>query len=437
MKVSKYNFFYEYRDDNSKYIAYNALSNSLALLEKEKYVELEEFTNCRKVINDESFIEDLKKGGYLIEDNFNELEFLRFNMFKSRLDKDTLSLTIAPTSDCNFRCIYCYEKDAIKPCYMSNETEKKIVEYVKKNIKLIYNLTITWYGGEPLLAKETIIRLSKEFKKLCIENDVNYDSNMISNGYLFKNDDDEFFKETNISAIQITLDGDEVTHNTRRPLVGGRPTYNQIIDNLKNMIKPNCKITIRINVDRTNMNGIYSVIDDLEEKKMLKDLRVYLGKVNNINDAYNDETCLSSSEFENLRYDFDSYLVNKGLDVDAFINYPLLIGNVCCCDRINSYVINADGSLYKCWDEIGRDEKSLGNIKEIDLFEDMPVNLSYVAYDPTSSNKCKECNLLPICMGGCHYNRINKEEKNCEEKFRQLENDLVMTIQGIRKNNIE
>lgn len=35
MKLSKYNFFYEYKKDPNKYVAYNSFSNSLALLERQ------------------------------------------------------------------------------------------------------------------------------------------------------------------------------------------------------------------------------------------------------------------------------------------------------------------------------------------------------------------------------------------------------------------
>ena len=68
-------------------------------------------------------------------------------------------LTIAPTQDCNFQCVYCYEKDQLRHQVVDAGTRDKILEYVTKLAPHIRRLNICWYGGEPLLAQDTI-RLS-------------------------------------------------------------------------------------------------------------------------------------------------------------------------------------------------------------------------------------------------------------------------------------
>ena len=60
-------------------------------------------------------MEDLKHGGYILRDDIDELELISLNLLQSRYSTSGLGLTIAPTSDCNFRCIYCYEKESLKP----------------------------------------------------------------------------------------------------------------------------------------------------------------------------------------------------------------------------------------------------------------------------------------------------------------------------------
>lgn len=45
MKISKYNFFYEYKEDNNKILAYNSRTNSLALINKAKFEKLDKFIN--------------------------------------------------------------------------------------------------------------------------------------------------------------------------------------------------------------------------------------------------------------------------------------------------------------------------------------------------------------------------------------------------------
>lgn len=106
MKVSNYNFFYEYSKDKNKVIAYNSRTNALALMEKQKFEEYEDFVNNNKVINDDQFVDELKKGSFLIEDDFDEKKLLRYIMFKGRSNSKGLALTIAPTLNCNFACTY-------------------------------------------------------------------------------------------------------------------------------------------------------------------------------------------------------------------------------------------------------------------------------------------------------------------------------------------
>lgn len=104
-----------------------------------------------------------KERSFLIEEDIDELELVRYNISRSRFSTSTLSLTIAPTSDCNFRCIYCFQKDKHDHEYMSDELQTSIVNFVNKHANHIHTLNIIWYGGEPLLAFKIIESLSLNF----------------------------------------------------------------------------------------------------------------------------------------------------------------------------------------------------------------------------------------------------------------------------------
>ena len=75
---------------------------------------------------------DLKKGLFVVEDFVDELDVLRYRMLRERYGTDSLTFTLAPTNDCQFDCVYCYEKDALTNKYMTQEIQDKIVEVVKK-----------------------------------------------------------------------------------------------------------------------------------------------------------------------------------------------------------------------------------------------------------------------------------------------------------------
>lgn len=99
MKQSKYNFFYDFPEQEEKKLAYNALTNSLALMDHEHYKQYKDFISDKIPIKDEKFIDDLKMGGYIIDDEMDELKLLELQLFQNRFNRSVLGLTIAVTAD--------------------------------------------------------------------------------------------------------------------------------------------------------------------------------------------------------------------------------------------------------------------------------------------------------------------------------------------------
>lgn len=88
-----------------------------------------------------------------------------------RYNRSHLSLVIAATSNCNFRCVYCYEGSVLRASTMSEAIQEAIVKFVESEAPHLETFTVTWYGGEPLLALDIIENLSIKFvdiyKKEC------------------------------------------------------------------------------------------------------------------------------------------------------------------------------------------------------------------------------------------------------------------------------
>lgn len=230
MKASNYNFFIEHDDDS--YLAYNSRSNSLAIIEKENFRKYSDFVLTGKEIDDSNLVEKLKEGYFLIDDDVDELKILRFQMYKDRMSEHTLSLTIAPTSDCNFRCVYCYEKKSIRKKSMTLEVEDAIIDLIKSVKTTISSMNVAWYGGEPLLRFDVIERLSKRIIQICKENNIQYFSSIVTNGYLLTPEIAKKLAEYQIKNIQVTLDGPKETHDKRRILANGEGSFEKIINNI-------------------------------------------------------------------------------------------------------------------------------------------------------------------------------------------------------------
>lgn len=172
-------------------------------------------------------------------------------MHKSHVYSDKwLYLTILPTNNCNFRCVYCYETP--EPQYMSDQTEKNILDFCRKNVHRYQFVRLNWFGGEPLLEKERVLRISKELDKICREYGVPLIGLMSTNGYELDVDTFRALISYRILSYQICLDGDRCTHNVQRPHYVESDSYERVLNNLiaiqKQVRSRTYKIGIRANM---------------------------------------------------------------------------------------------------------------------------------------------------------------------------------------------
>lgn len=255
MILSKYNFLLKLKD-SEEYIIYNALVNSLAI------ISMEEYSQIIKNKISESLYNQLHKLGFAVESHEYELNQIKERIDKSRHSNDSLNLTIAVTSNCNFRCSYCYEKNQIKRLYMKEDIEEELINFVKKNYnqKKIKSLNITWYGGEPLLNFGSITRLSNAFIHFCEKNNITYNAGIITNGYLLTNKILKKMCDFKITSIQVTLDGNKEIHDKRRYLINGLGTFDTILKNLMNNYDVYSSLFLRGDIDKENIQYYTEVI---------------------------------------------------------------------------------------------------------------------------------------------------------------------------------
>lgn len=434
LKKSKYNHFICYEEEM---IAYNARTNALAQMTKEDYGLYEKSVDGLS----DQLRDDLKHGGFLIDENIDELNMIKHNMFISKFSTKQLGLTIAPTSNCNFRCPYCYEKEVLRNSSMSDEIANHIVQFVKNNANSLSAFNVTWYGGEPLLEINRIEQLSKEFLKICKEYNVEYEANIVTNGYLLNDRVLEKLMSLKVKSIQITLDGTRALHDKTRYLIGKMPTFDTIIHNLKSFKnlyeRENFPgISIRMNINRRNYFGCKELILYMHENELDRYCDFYPAIITDMKDTEFKDV-YTVDEFEQIKEEVKQYKEKIHFRFQSQNSYPTIIGNWCVCDMYNSFVIDSDGSLYKCWELMGNKENSIGNISNF------PTDIENCEYyenlleDPTTDRKCVNCDILPICNGGsCPiYRKRHGFKPNCEV-YRKTVHDQVLSMYKILKDNV-
>lgn len=413
MKASKYNFIFKYDDDN--HIFYNSFSNALALVENESYEKYDSYIKDNKDIDDQELFHGLVDSNFLIEDDFDESKSIKLSLYKNRFDKRNLSLVIAPTTNCNFDCTYCYEKNSSKESKMTPLVQERIIDVCEQAIKNgTKRFDILWYGGEPLLTVDIIKDMSKRIIDMCDKNKVIYSAGMISNGYNLDEKVCAELEDCRLSNIQITLDGARDIHDSRRGLLGGGDTFDEIVKNIK-IACEKYHVTVRINVDSDNHHGLDELIQVFEDEGLKGKIEVYLGFVENNNECYTKGNCMTKRGFSKSENEFLAKLYDRGITKynPWLTKYPNLVSVQCIADSVNGLVISPSGDLYKCVCDIGFEDQKIGNIMKYEELTHNNTLFKYLLYDPTEDDHCKNCKILPICMGGCFKSREGSKDQRC------------------------
>lgn len=435
MKASFYNFFFD-SAENDKVLAYNARTAALALMEYGRYHDFLVFEKEEDdSVLDPEFKSQLKLGGFILDNEINELDVLSHLLLKNRYKTDVLDLTIATTLNCNLGCVYCFEKDIRTNKKMSADVMNKIVDIVKEQTKSLKLLNICWYGGEPLLDMNVIRTLSNQFIQICEDNHIAYNASIITNGFNLTRAIAEELAGLKVSFAQVTIDGPQPIHDVRRPLLGGQPTFDRILHNVEEAshLLP---VSLRINTDDSNKDDMDSLLHLIKERGMGSRVGVYLAQVKNDNDCYNSSICMATSNFTELSDEFDRKAQAMGIGNNMLL-YPSPTGPYCGADTANSYVIDPDGHLYNCWTDVGHTDKSFGNLVDYSFDGNVNLKLDYMLYQPMSNETCAACKFLPLCMGGCPYERLTHVRDNCASIKYNLERKLKTYADYVLHKNSE
>lgn len=415
MKQSKFNFIKTIKNKN---YLFNSLTRGLAEIEDEVATLL--FQNDIENLPTEHY-DLLVKEKYIIPQNTDEIEEMKKQYVKAQKDYKKFSFVIAPTLQCNFRCSYCFQEH--KNLEMNQETISEVIEFIVSKLKKYspQKINICWYGGEPLLNHKAILEISKNIIPYCDQNKILYRSNIITNGYLLDKVPTNFFEVNKITAAQITIDGPSRIHNKRRILTNGSPTFDQIIENIKTLVKNEIDVNIRINIDKTNKEHLAELINELEEKN-LKNTSFSLGHVKDFTEVCKNvkNVKIADKEFRKSQKQFFERI--KTYSNNNLLQLPEKTIN-CGAVAKNTFVIDPNGYIYKCWNDVGIAKRAQGKLKDHLLKKSL-----FEITNPFMNQKCLECKGFPLCLGGCSYEYIYKDYLDCIDYDEMIENYIETQI---------
>lgn len=173
-----------------------------------------------------------------------------------------LELIILPTEKCNFRCTFCYEDFEIGA--MSEGTILGIENLISRRVPTLEKLRLSWFGGEPLVAKKIVLRIASHAKLVCEQHNVNFDGGLTTNAYLLTSDLAALLISLKQNFFQITLDGWKAAHDDRRKRADGLGTFDQIWENLLSLRNQTGRfeVCVRVHVRRDNLSSLEQLMTE-------------------------------------------------------------------------------------------------------------------------------------------------------------------------------
>ncbi|MBU1470994.1 MAG: radical SAM protein, partial [candidate division Zixibacteria bacterium] len=423
MKASRFNLFFTY--DDGTILGYNSRTQSLIECDRKEYQTYEEWSagSIPNGLNEqecEQLNSELAKGGFLVEDNADELAQIRAQHNIARFMQRSVGLTIGITHDCNLACTYCYEERSDD--YLGEPEIPLMLQLTQRLLdrSQANRLTVTWYGGEPLLNTRFLYAMSKRLQDLCSKRGIQYASGIVTNGTLLTRRTARTLLKHQVTSAQVTLDGPSEINDARRMYRNGKGSFNDIVQN----IKQTCdllKINIRVNVDTRNVGTAKELLDVLEREGIKEKVLVYFAPVNSLT-----AKCKTFVGHLYRRRDFASIEVSllaetleRGFRIDKSICLPRTMSMGCSMLSPYSLAIDAKKQIQKCWMTLCNSDEAVGMLcapqpedkktVEIDLITSRTTNsqienmCKWMAHDPFSFSKCRQCSLLPSCMGSCPW----------------------------------
>lgn len=419
----KLSFYNKQVDHKGKKYIYNFYTGAIIELPGKNGIDIE--------ATSKEEISLLFEKGFIVEENIDEIKRAEFINLAGKYHTYSLGLTLIPTLECNFKCKYCYEDGAKKSVFMSKSLINRIFEFADTKIKKdkIQEVYLHILGGEALMRPKILKDVLDNIFALKQKHGFKLQTSLITNGYFLtkKMIEQLSFKER-INQIQITFDGFEESHDNIRGTVDGKGSFDVIFKNMVDALNKGLNIVVRYNLTENNYDDAKKIMKKLSQLKNKPSM--YFGHVKDYSEgACQMVGCMSRSQYSLADIELARYGVSLKLNTNFM---PVLFYNHCVADTVNGYTVDPYGNLFKCWNEVGREELSFGNI-----FDENPIlredNFYKYILDNPFASSCGKCENMPICMGGCPLKRY-KGNKDCSkfkfqsDKFVKLYVDTHLDI---------
>lgn len=413
-------YVYNVYNDVGDLLLYNTRNSKIIKIgQKDTVLYNELIKNDEIIVNDvnkSTWLQKIIEDEFIIPNLFDEVKWCKLKHNEVVYGSKELDVVLIPTNMCNFKCTYCFQSH--EENYMDENTEERVVRFLKKKIPKCQMLRVALFGGEPLLCADQLIRILSAADDTCRKNRIPMIGEISTNGYLLTPELFMQLLKLRIYDFQVCIDGPKEFHNKTRPHAYDADSYSVIMKNLKEIKKTvkskNYSFTIRINLTPQVEPYLDGFLQELAiDFKNDPCFHVAIQCVRNW--GGNSITCDQIVDEEPSRYrHWYSRISELGLQGASALHFNPF--TYCTAYRKNGYIIDYDGSILKCTHSL-QDENKVGYIdtKGNEVINDWKLSNWFVSdIHSNSADHCEKCVLYPFCMEGyCPYAKNILKKKSC------------------------
>lgn len=427
MYFSKHNIISRIKNSNEFFII-NPLTQQADILSNKE---------AQKILQKDYSLSALTEKKYVLtKEEEQKIYKEKYLNFIDTRDSDEIQIFFVPWYTCNFACSYCFQDEYTNPHErVSTEVIDSFFSYINATFAGRKKY-ITIFGGEPFLQnqinKETINQIITKATQH------NLDIAVVTNGY-YVEEYIEILKSAKIREIQITLDGMQEVHDSRRILKGGLPSFDTISKGIDALLQNNIPVNLRMVIDKNNIQEIPKLAKYAIEKGWTKSplFKTQLGRnyelhhcqTNNQRlytrlEMYEDLYTLIQSNPEILEFHKPAFSISKFLWEQGELPEPLFDS---CTGTKTEWAFDYTGSIYSCTATVGKTDERLGTFYPT-ITLDVETIEQWQDRDVISIEKCNNCNVQLACGGGCAAVAKNQHGSILSEDCRPIKELLELGI---------
>ena len=390
-------------DYNSKKYIYGSFSNRIFELDDVTYKFLINGEKIDSTYEYDEIVNTLEKE-FIIKTDEN-LEIL--NRMFNEIDKSNkiicTNITLMISQACNLRCVYCYGEggEYSNKGYMDFDTAKAAVDWLMENSPEDQSISITFFGGEPLLSFELMEEIVEYANHKALEKKRTIKYTMTTNGLLINDKVEKFLLEHNIYT-QISMDGTKETQDANRYYDNHKGCYDDVLYHTESLRKKN-KLGVRATISPKDLD----LVKNIEHLVLLGFSKVSWANASNLmNEEDFEKLKLSNHVLMNHFYE----LINNG-DFEKAKKYNMItkflnrIDNPTpklrsCGAGRHMIAVDIKGDIFPCHRFVGIEEFKLGNIKNMKISEANKLPI-YQQLGIHHFPECVKCEVQGLCGGAC------------------------------------